>query len=74
MKHFRILCASVLLTVAFTVPVCAGNITTGHADPPPPSSSPHGNITTGRPENGNSLRDLAVQLLQFIAVYHVTLY
>ncbi|MCM3872435.1 MAG: hypothetical protein ND895_17260 [Pyrinomonadaceae bacterium] len=74
MKHLRTLCASVLLTAAFTVPVCAGNITTGVVQPPPPGSSPNGNITTGKPENSRSLREIAAQLLQFIAVHQVNLY
>ena len=74
MKHFRTLCASVLLTLALTVPVCAGNITTGTVQPPPPAPAPNGNITTGRPENSGSIREIAAQLLQFIAVELVTLY
>ena len=74
MKHFRTLCASVLLTLALTVPVCAGNITTGVAQPPPPGPAPNGNITTGRPENSSSIGEIAAQLLQFIAVHHVALY
>jgi hypothetical protein len=64
MKHFRTLSASVLLTLALTVPVCAGNITTGVADPPPPTN---GNITTGRPEKSSSIGEIAAQLLQLIA-------
>ena len=74
MKHFRTLCATVLLTVAFTVPVCAGNITTGVAGPAIPSSPPKGNITTGRPESSLSFTEIAAQLLQFIAAHHVALY
>jgi hypothetical protein len=74
MKHFRTLCASVLLTLAFTVPVCAGNITTGNLEPPPPGPLANGNITTERPENSGSIREIPAQLLQFIAVYLVSLY
>jgi hypothetical protein len=74
MKHFRTLSASVVLTVAFTVPVYAGNITTGSAQTPRPRPPRNGNITTGRPANIGSLREMAAQLLQYIAVHHVTLY
>ena len=74
MKHFRTLCASVLLTVALAFPVCAGNITTGKPQPPRPGSPPNGNITTAGLENSGALREIAAQLLQFIAVHHVILY
>ena len=74
MKHFRTLCVSVLLTLALTVPVCAGNITTFVSQPLPPGPAPNGNITTMRPENNSSIREIAAQLLQFIAVDLVTLY
>jgi hypothetical protein len=74
MKQFRTLSASVLLTLVLTVPVCAGNITTAIAEPPPPGPAPNGNITTMRPENSSSIREIAAQLLQLIAVHHLALY
>jgi hypothetical protein len=69
MKHFRTLSASVLLTVALALPVCAGNITTAKPEPPRSSSPPNGNITTARLESSHALREIAAQLLQFIAVH-----
>jgi hypothetical protein len=74
MKNFRTLCASVLMLVAFSVPVCAGNITTGRPETPRHGAPPKGNITTGRLENSGSLREVATQLLHLIAVHHVNLY
>jgi hypothetical protein len=71
MKQFRTFCAGVLLTIAFTVPVAAGNITTAGATIPNP---PKGNITTASLESGLSFRELAAQLLQLIAVHQVALY
>ena len=74
MKHFRSLSASVLLTIALTVPVCAGNITTGVVQPPPPGPGQNGNISTMRPENSGSIGEITARLLRFIAVDLVTLY
>jgi len=73
MKHFRTLCASVLLIVAFTVTAYAGNITTFTAQPLP-KPAPNGNITTFQLENSSSQGEIEAQVLQFIAVHHVSLY
>lgn len=48
MKHMRHLCAAVVLTLALTSSASAGWVSTGIADPPPPSAD--GQVSTGAAE------------------------
>ncbi len=77
MKNFQRLCASVVLTLALSLPAFAGDMDCGVAPPPPPapaSASTQGGIETPRGDMdggsgstataGDSIMEAALRLLQ----------
>ncbi len=79
MRNLRILCAAVVLALAFAAPAFAGNIHTGVASPPPPQpasmtvgqteSEANGTIHTGVAESepeADTVTGIALNLLQSV--------